>query len=410
VATASRVDPGAWVAGFDEAFAEIAGVFGQVQSRRRARAYLLGLLSQTERKNGWSLAEFAGDDGPDGMQRLLNFYPWDAEAARDAVRRYVVRELGDPAAVLVPDETGFVKKGRASVGVQRQYSGTAGRVENCQLGVFLAYATPDGQRALIDRALYLPESWTADRDRCDHAGVPQGVGFATKPELARRMIERALAAGVPFGWVSADEAYGQNPPLRSWLEDHHIGYVMAVPRSFEVTTGAGRDRADTLAALVPAHAWQTLSCGDGAKAPRRYDWALVATTGPAHHLLVRRALTPNDKGEHELAFFSCHTPEGASLAQLVAVAGSRWAVEECFQAAKNEVGLDHYQVRRWDPWHRHVTLAMLAHAFLAVTAARERRRPPEPSAPHPGHRGDAGHVAREGEPGLWTTIRRRDGQ
>jgi SRSO17 transposase len=376
VAAPARVDPAVWVAGFDDAFAVVAGVFPQVQSRRRARAYLLGLLSQTERKNGWSLAEFAGDDGPDGMQRLLNFYPWDADAARDAVRRYVVSEFGHPNAVLVADETGFVKKGRASVGVQRQYSGTAGRVENCQLGVFLAYATPDGARALIDRAVYLPESWTADAGRCERAGVPEDAAFATKPELTRRMIKRALAAGVPFGWVTADEAYGQNPGLRTWLEEQDIAYAMAVPCSFEATTAAGRRRADALAALVPAGGWQRLSCGQGAKGPRRYDWALMATTSARHHLLVRRSLTPNSKGELDLAYFYCHTPQPATLAELVAVVGARWNIEECFQAAKNEVGLDHYQVRKWDPWHRHITLAMLAHAFLAVTAARERRGPP----------------------------------
>jgi SRSO17 transposase len=401
----SSVDPARWLAGFDEAFSQVAGLFPQVQSRRRARAYLLGLLSQTERKNGWQLAEFAGDDAPDGMQRLLNHYSWDADEAEAAVSRYVVGRFGHPQAVLIPDETGFIKKGRMSVGVQRQYSGTAGRIENCQLGVFLAYASPDGARAFIGRRLYLPEkSWVADRARCAQAGVPEEVGFATKPELARQMIASAVEAGVPFRWVSGDEAYGQNPALRRWLEEHGIAYVMAVPCSFEVTARkgkAGKKRADELAALLPADGWQTLSCGNGSKGPRLYDWALIDTTSPAHQVLVRRSLTPGEKGGLELAFFYCHAPAGASLAQLVAVAGSRWNIEECFQAAKNEVGLDHYQVRKWDAWHRHITLAMLAHAFLAVTAAREQA-PPEPPPQQVLDSGED-HLAREGEHSLWTT-------
>jgi SRSO17 transposase len=193
--------------------------------------------------------------------------------------------------------------------VQRQYSGTAGRVENCQLGVFLAYAVPGGGRALIDRELYLPQSWTGDRDRCRQAGVPDDRAFATKPELARQMIARAIDAGVPFGWVAADEAYGQNTQLRDWLEQHHVSYVLAVPKTFTVTTQARRRPASALAALVPAAGWQQLSCGDGAKGPRYYDWALIATTSPVHHLLVRRPVTGG-----ELAFFTCHAPAGTTLA------------------------------------------------------------------------------------------------
>jgi SRSO17 transposase len=407
--TVMPVDPARWLAGFDEAFAQIVGLFPQVQSRRRARAYLLGLLSQTERKNGWHLAEFAGDDSPDGMQRLLNHYRWDAGAAEAAVSRYVVARLGHPNGVLIPDETGFLKKGRMSVGVQRQYSGTAGRIENCQLGVFLTYAAPDGARAFIGRRLYLPEkSWIADRARCEQAGVPGEVGFATKPELARQMIADAIEAGVPFGWVAGDEAYGQNTPLRSWLEERDIAYVMAIPCSFEITARkgkAGKRRVDELSALVPAGGWQRRSCGNGSKGPRLYDWALIEATGPAHQVLVRRSLSPGEKGEVELAFFYCHAPAGASLAELVAIAGSRWNIEECFQAAKNEVGLDHYQVRTWDAWHRHITLAMLAHAFLAVTAAHEHTPPdppPERVTSTDGEYG-IGDLAREGDHSLWTT-------
>jgi SRSO17 transposase len=267
--------------------------------------------------------------------------------------------------VLIPDETGFLKKGRMSAGVQRQYSGTAGRVENCQLGVFLAYAVPGGGRALIDRELYLPRSWTDDRGRCARAGIGDEVPFATKPELARRMIARVMTAEVPFGWVAADEAYGQNTMLRDWLEEHRVRYVLAVPKSFTVPTAAGPGRADALARLVPAAGWQQLSCGQGAKGPRFYDWALIGTASPARHLLVRRPVTGG-----ELAFFTCHAPGGTSLTDLVAVAGTRWAIEECFQAAKNETGLDHYQVRCYNAWYRHATLSMLALAFLSVTAAQ----------------------------------------
>lgn len=360
-----RLDVAEWRACFDEVFARVAGRFAQAASRKRGRAYLLGLLSRSERKNGWTIAEFAGDATPDGMQRLLNFYSWSADAVRDDLRDYVTAAIGDPGGVLIADETGFLKKGTRSAGVQRQYSGTAGRVENCQLGVFLAYAVPGGGRALIDRELYVPQSWTSDRDRCRQAGIGDGVQFAAKPELARQMIERAIAAGVPFSWVTADEVYGQNTSLRQWLDDRHVSYVLAVPKSFAVVTAAGRMRADELAAAVPAAGWQQVSCGDGAKGPRYYDWALIGAASPAHHLLVRRPV-----GGGELAFFTCHAPAGTTLAQMVTVAGARWAIEECFQAAKNETGLDHYQVRRYDAWYRHATLSMLALAFLQVTAAQ----------------------------------------
>jgi SRSO17 transposase len=389
-----------WPEAFAELFAMVAGEFAQAPSRRRARGYLLGLLSHGERKNGWTIAEFAGDAGPVGMQRLLNFYAWDEDRVRDGLRRYVVRAFGDPGGVLAADETGFLKKGRMSAGVQRQYSGTAGRVENCQLGVFLAYAAPDGSRALIDRELYLPESWTDDRERCREAGIGDGVTFVTKPELARKMLERAVAAGVPFAWFTADEAYGQNPGLRDWLEDQQIAYVMAVPVSEPCATAAGKTRADALAGRVPAGGWQVLSCGDGSKGPRLYDWALIGLASSGHHLLVRRALIPNAKGELELAYFLCSAPAGTTLAELVAVAGARWAIEDCFAEAKNETGLDHYQVRRYRAWYRHITLSMLAHAFLAVTAAAANRAQAPPPAPGQ----TPGSAAKKGTRGLWTAI------
>jgi SRSO17 transposase len=257
----------AWSESFNELFAQVAGVFSNASVRRRGRAYVLGLLSHTERKNSWWLAEFAGDVSPDGMQRLLNFSPWDEGACRDAVARYVMKSMGDPAAVLAVDETGFLKKGRMSAGVARQYTGTAGRVENCQVGVFLAYCTPDGARALIDRELYIPKKWAEDRERCRAAGIAEGVRFATKPKLAEAMVSRAVKAGVPFKWVTGDEAYGGNPGLREFLEGEEIPYVLAVACHAMIETKAGAKRADELARLVPAEAWQRLSCADGSKAP-----------------------------------------------------------------------------------------------------------------------------------------------
>jgi SRSO17 transposase len=371
----------AWSETFNELFAQVAGVFENAAVRGHGRWYLLGLLSHQERKNSWWLAEFAGDTSPDGMQRLLNFSPWDADAARDKLARYVAQRMGDPAAVLAVDETGFLKKGGMSAGVARMYTGTAGRIENCQVGVFTAYITPDGSRALIDRELYLPEGWTNDRDRCRKAGIGDDVQFATKPELARKMIERAVKAGIPFSWVTADEAYGGNPELRRRLEEQGIPYVMAVSRDAMITTAAGNNRADELAALVPGGGWQRLSCADGSKGPRLYDWALIGAKSPQHHLLVRRSLQPGERGVIKLAFYRCWSPRPVTLAELAAVAGARWGVEDCFAEAKNETGLDHYQVRKYRAWYRHATLSMLAHAFLAVTARGSRQPAPQPPAP-----------------------------
>jgi len=372
--TASVEAVRAWAGGLAEVHARIAPRFGRPEPRRRALAYLKGLLAPVERKNGWQLAEQAGEQTPDGMQRLLGAASWDADAVRDDLRAYVVEHLGDPAAVLVVDETGFLKKGAKSVGVQRQYSGTAGRIENCQVGVFLAYAAPDG-RAFLDRELYLPRGWAEDADRRGEAGVPAEVGFRTKPELARAMLERALAAGVPAAWVTGDEVYGGDRRLRVWLEERDLPHVLAVKRTepLWVATGRGPAQASAadLVAAAPAGAWRQLSAGDGAKGPRLYDWARVALRpladpGTGYWLLARRSLADPT----EVAHYVCSGPAAATLADLARVAGARWAIEAAFEAAKGEVGLDHYEVRRWDGWRRHVTLCLLAHAFLAVTRAR----------------------------------------
>jgi SRSO17 transposase len=363
----------AWAAGLQALHARIAGRFVRAEPRRRALAYLKGLLGNVGRKNGWQLAEHAGERTPDGMQRLMSTADWDPDLVRDDLRGYVVEHLGDPAAVLVVDETGFLKKGTTSVGVQRQYSGTAGKVDNCQLGVFLAYASRKG-RAMIDRELYLPESWTDDPERCKAARVPEEVGFRTKPQLARVMLERALDAGVLAAWVTADEVYGGSPALRQWLEDRQMPHVLAVKcielLGVDGPNGPVRASAEQLAAAVPATQWIACSAGHGAKGRRLYDWIRVdlappATVGMARWLLVRRS-----RSDGKLAFYACYGPAATPLIGLVRVAGIRWAVEEGFEQAKGEVGLDHYEVRKWPGWYRHVTLALLAHAFLAVTRAQ----------------------------------------
>jgi SRSO17 transposase len=362
----------AWAAGLEALHVRIAGRFARAEPRRRALAYLRGLLGAVARKNGWQLAEHAGEATPDGMQRLLATADWDPDLVRDDLRGYVVEHLGDPAAVLVVDETGFLKKGTTSVGVQRQYSGTAGKVDNCQLGVFLAYASARG-RAFIDRELYLPRSWTNDPTRCLAARVPEEVGFRTKPQLARVMLERALDAGVPASWVTADEVYGGDPALRGWLEDRALSYVLAVKGSEPLGTATQRSARATaiqLAASMPVEQWVACSAGHGAKGRRLYDWARVELAAPAAAGCQRWLLVRRSRRDEELAFYACSGPAETSLLGLVRVAGTRWAVEEGFQQAKNEVGLDHYEVRRWPGWYRHITLALLAHAFLVVTRAK----------------------------------------
>src|SRR4051812_9775198 len=275
-----RVGPAAWRAGIDELLDRIAGRFGRVELRGRVRAFLLALLADLPRKNCWTIAEHAGDATPDGMQHLLARAVWDTDGAREDLRDYVVAHLGEPGAVLVIDETGDVKKGRHTVGVQRQYTGTAGRIENSQVAVYLTYAARSGH-ALIDRELYLPKSWTDDPARCAAAGVPADVGFATKPALATAMLTGALDAGVPAGWVAGDEVYGADPDLRAQLEARRVGYVLAVAGNRRLPTAAGPIRADVLAAALPAWAWQRLSAGAGAKGQRYYDWACIDLPAPA---------------------------------------------------------------------------------------------------------------------------------
>lgn len=363
-----------WATELDQVHRLVAPHFVRSEPRQRVRAYLAGLLSPIERKNGWQLAEQAGEPTPTGMQRVLSGAHWDAHAVRDDLRAYVVEHFGDPAAVLIVDETGFLKKGTRSVGVQRQYSDTAGRIENCQIGVLLAYASCHG-RTFLDRELYLPQDWAEDAARREEAGVPQETTFQTKPRLARTMLERARDAGVPVGWVTADEIYGGDRRLRRWLEETEQPFVLAIKRSEPLWVasehGPAQRRASAIAASLAAEDWQRLSAGQGAKGPRLYDWARVPIRplhepGWAHWLLVRRSL----RDPEDLAYYVCFAPVGATLEGFVQVAGTRWAIEECIETAKGEVGLDQYEVRKWDGWYRHITLALFAHAMLSVIRLR----------------------------------------
>jgi SRSO17 transposase len=348
--------------------------FARSEPRRRAVGYVRALLGDAERKNGWQLAERLGEATPDGVQHLLSRAGWDADAVRDELACYVAESLGVADGVLVVDETGFLKKGAKSCGVARQYSGTAGRIENCQVGVFLAYAGAKGH-ALVDRALYLPKEWTDDRDRCGEAGVPADVAFATKIALARRMVERAVAAGLPAKWVAADAVYGSDYSFRAALESLGLGYVVGVRTDFRVWRGFRQVRVRELLAEVPAKAWKRLSCGAGSKGPRRYDWAWVPLNCPEPEtarrwLLVRRSVSD----PAEVAYFACGGPPDTTLEELVRVAGMRWRVEECVELAKGECGLDGYEVRSWTGWHRHATLSMFALAVVAAIRARLPKR------------------------------------
>jgi SRSO17 transposase len=357
-----------WHTTLDTLHARIGGRFRRSEARTRVRQYLEGLIAPVERKNGWQLAEQLGDAGPQGVQRLLNAADWDADAVRDDLRTFVVEALGDPAGVLIVDETGFLKKGTKSAGVARQYSGTAGRRENQQIGVFLAYATPRGC-AFLDRALYLPETWAEDADRRTEAGIPSDVAFATKGALAQAMLQRVFAAGVPIAWVVGDTVYGHDE-LRHWLEEQGRHYVLAVPATHGLWTAGEQVEAQTLADQLPAAAWTRLSAGAGSQGPRWYDWACLAlpyaaAASMAHWLLVRRSVSEPT----ERAYYRVYGPASTAVSEMVQVAGSRWAIEVGFEEAKGLVGLDQYEVRKWQAWHRHITLALLAYAALVVTRA-----------------------------------------
>ena len=367
----SEADLHTWAAELDAVAAKLAPRFERTEPRQRVLAYLTGLLSHTERKNGWQLAELAGEATPDGMQRLVSTAHWDADVVRDDLVAYVLEHLATANAVLVLDETGFVKKGRKSVGVAPQYCGTVGKIANCQIGVFLAYATPDGP-VLLDRALYLPKEWADDPARRAAAGVPAEASCIPKPTLGQHLLERADAAGVQAAWVTADSIYGGAYSLRHYLEEREQPFVLAVQSTQRVGLST---KAEQVVAAWPAAAWQRLSAGEGSQGPRWYDWAWLpmswrwAPEGMAHWLLARRSLSKPD----EIAYYFVFGPDDVTLQQVVQVAGTRWQVEQAFELAKGEVGLDEYEVRTWVGWYRHITLAMFALAYLTVVRQHARQ-------------------------------------
>jgi SRSO17 transposase len=346
--------------------------FARAEARERAGRYLASLLERVPRKNGWQLAEAIGESGPRGVQRLLSAATWDTDGVRDDLRDYVIAHLGDEASgVLIVDETGFLKKGRKSCGVSRQYTGTAGTTANCQVGVFLAYASQDGA-AFIDRALYLPQEWTDDRERRTEAGVPEDIQFATKVALAQRMLAHAFDADVPARWVVADAFYGRSHALRQWLEAREQPYALMIPKTTAVEYQGRRERAEQLGErLRPASALGPWSC---------LELSEACAVGMRRWLLVR--CDAEDPDEH--AYFLAYGPEETQEAELIQVCTTRWQIEEGFAQAKGEVGLDQYEVRTWEAWHRHATLCLLAHAYLVVMRqAAQREERAEKGAPIP---------------------------
>lgn len=359
----------AWSSAFAQVERRLGPSFARAEARQQAMAYLRGLLSSVERKNTWQLAEVVGATTPYGFQHLLGRADWDADAVRDELQRYVAEYVGDPDGIVVIDETGFLKKGRMSAGVARQYSGTAGRIENAQIGVFLTYASPTGH-TLLDRALYLPKDWLVDRARCAQAGIPATQTFQTKPALARQMLERVFAAQVPVRWVTGDSVYGDDRRLRIWLEEREQAYVLAVSGKDSVWIGWRQYQVKTLLAQLPTAGWERLSAGAGAKGPREYDWLRLPIGSGLQEpgrrwLLVRRSIVEPT----EVTAYVVFAPLETALETLVAVAGTRWTVESDFQTTKGEVGLDHYEVRSWRGWYRHITLAMWAQAVLTMIRA-----------------------------------------
>jgi len=375
-----------WASSLRDVKARMRPLFTQERVAASAGQFLNGLLGEERRKTGWMRAEAAGDPGPWRQQAILGRGQWDADALRDIVRDYALETLADPDAVLVIDETGFLKQGKASCGVARQYTGSAGKITNCQIGVFAAYVSRQGH-AFIDRALYLPKAWTDDRDRMAKAHVPDNIGFATKPTLALSMIERAIALNVPFSWVAADSVYGVGD-IEMALKRAAKGYVLGVNANHPfrswgkspAVAGTAKDIAEALS----EDAWQRLSAGEGTKGARLHDWAYLEladldaddfdATFPGiwtRGLLIRRNIADGD-----FAFFSTWCPIGTSIETLVTVEGHRWAIEDSFETAKNELGLDHNETRSWHGWHRHVSLVMLAFAMMATIRHHANTAPP----------------------------------
>jgi SRSO17 transposase len=379
-----------WALALRQLHARIAPRFARAEPRQRVLRYLQGLLSSVERKNGWQLAEQAREATPYGMQRLLSNAVWDADLVRDDLRSYVLEQLGMQQAIVAIDETSFPKRGCKSAGVQVQYCGTTGQVENCQVGVFLAYITAKGH-SLIDRELYLPADWTSDPKRSQEAHIPESVRFQTKPELALQMMERLHKAHLPIAWVVADSVYGGSLDLRTWLQEHEYAYVLAVAcdEPVGILTAEGERRRvevrEVEALLLAQQDWQRLSMSEGTKGPRLFDWAAVPIldrweNDGRHWLLIRRSIS--DPAEQ--TYYFVFAPKGTTLHEMVKAIGARWHIEEDFENTK-DMGLDQYEVRSWTAWYRHITLVMLAYAFLVGICAQVRIPAGEstPAAPRP---------------------------
>ncbi len=385
-----------WASSLRDVKARMRRLFTQDRVAASAGLFLDGLLGDERRKTGWMRSEAAGDLGPWRQQAVLGRSRWDADVLRDIVRDYVVETLGADDAVLVIDETGFLKQGKASCGVGRQYTGSAGKITNCQIGVFAAYVSRHGH-AFIDRALYLPKAWMTDPERLARAHVPDNTAFATKPALAVQMIGRAIAAGIPFSWVEADSVYGVGD-IEQVLRRAGKGYVLGVNANHHFGSWAGKPAvagtADEIARSLDADAWQRLSAGEGTKGARLHDSAYLelADLDAAEYdearsglwtrgLLIRRTIADGD-----LAFFTTWCPAGTTIQTLVSIEGHRWAIEDSFETTKNELGLDHNETRSWHGWHRHVSLVMLAFAMMAAIRHQANRAPPPKSMRTPPRR------------------------
>ena len=371
-----------WSDDFAAFQARFASLFHRREPREQFARYLRGLLALVERKNGWQLAEVVGDETPDRTQRLLYQDQWDADEARDILQELVKETFGEGEGIGIVDESGFLKKGTHSVGVKRQYSGTAGKVENCQIGTFLSYATCRGH-VFLDRRLYLPEEWSTDQTRRAQAKVPEDVRFQTKPEQAAEMLEHAWGQGIPMRWVVGDEVYGESVPLRDTIRANQRLYVLAVRSDTQVwvrhapgVTPAGRlSTVATAVARWPESQWQRLVVAEGEKGPRIYDWACQRVLesrdgyfGPPAWLLARRSASDAT----EIAYYLAHASTDTPLLTLAQVASSRYTVEQCIEEAKGETGLDEYEVRYWHSWYRHITLSMMDHAWLAFVRAKSQ--------------------------------------
>lgn len=398
--SASCPDSQDWSAEFELLTARVAGLFVTWESGAHARSYLAGLLAPIERKNGWTISEHVGEKEPKAMQRFLNLVSWDADDLRDLNLDYVIENLGDSDGVLIADPTEFAKKGKKSAGVERHYSGALGRIENCQIGTFLAFVNTAGDRLLIDRELYIPEeTWFGDRDRCAEAAVPADLEFTNRPTQVVAMIKRCVQAGLEFRWFTADEEFGQNRGLRGYLEDATTAYVMAIPKGTEYTDTAGRaTQLENLPGRLSSNAWQRRACGIGTQGYRVYDWAIVDSYDGDHQYMIRRSI---DDGE--LAFYHCYNPHHERDGELVRVAVARWPIGECLQTARGSVGLDNYQVRLYHAWYRHITLAMTAQSFLVILARRQHTKKGgpalDPGTEEPGTTTDQKVISGSGDTG-----------